>query len=87
MCPFIIKKKFTPEYPVSLVGQTTEFLTNAIIEGRFGSGEKLIENELQRQFGITGPIREAFRILERNGLVVTVPRKGYICSKDHKKAY
>jgi DNA-binding GntR family transcriptional regulator len=77
MCPLVIRKRFKAEYPPSLVGQTTEFLTDSIIEGRLAGGKRLVESGLQRQFGISrGPIREAFRILERNGLVITVPRKG-----------
>ena len=61
----------------SLVNQITDFLTNAIITGELESGERLVENELQRRFGISrGPIRESFRILEKKGLLITKPRKG-----------
>jgi DNA-binding GntR family transcriptional regulator len=77
-----VEKEFSPQYQVSLVEQITEFLTNAIIEGRLVGGQRLIENELQRRFGISrAPIRESFRILERNGLVITHPRKGTFVRK------
>lgn len=77
MSPFATKNKFIPKYSASLVEQITEFLTNAIIKGELESGQRLVENELQRKFGISrAPIRESFRILERNGFVVTFPRKG-----------
>ena len=73
----INEKEFSPQYPVPLVEQITEFLTSAIIEGRLRGGQRLVENELQRKFGVSRtPIRESFRILERNGLVINVPRKG-----------
>jgi DNA-binding GntR family transcriptional regulator len=73
----MIKRVFTPRYPVSFVEQITEFLTNAILEGRLQNGQRLGENELQRQFGISrAPIKESFRILEKNGLIVITPRKG-----------
>lgn len=72
-----IEKEFVPQYPTSLVEQVVEYLTNAIIEGRYKSGQRLVENELQRRFGISrGPIREAFVILEKNGLLTNIPRKG-----------
>ncbi len=74
---FAIENKFSPQYPVSLVEQVTEFLTNAIIDGKLENGQRLIENELQRKFRISrAPIRESFRILEKKGLVVIIPRKG-----------
>lgn len=77
---------FTPQYPVTLPEQITEYLTNAIIDGRLEDGQRLIENDLQRKFGISrGPIREAFRILEKNGLVSIIPRKGTFIRKIHRK--
>lgn len=37
----------------------------------------MVENELQKKFGVSrSTIRESFRILEKNGFVVNVPRKG-----------
>jgi DNA-binding GntR family transcriptional regulator len=82
----IIEREFSPQYPVSLVEQVMEFLTNAIIQGRFKGGERLVENELQRKLGISrGPIRESFRILEKNGLVTIIPRKGTFVRKISRK--
>ena len=61
---------FTPRFPATLTEQITRYLTQAITSGRFDSGERLVEHELKRQFGVSrGPIREALRILEKNGLV------------------
>jgi len=71
------QKNFNPRSSIPLVQQIADFLTNAIIEGRLKNGQRLVENELQRRFKISrAPIREAFRILEKNGLVVIIPRKG-----------
>jgi DNA-binding GntR family transcriptional regulator len=71
------QKHFNPQYSLPLVQQIHGFLTNAIIDGRLKNGQRLVENELQREFKISrAPIREAFRILEKNGLVVIIPRKG-----------
>lgn len=70
-------KEFIPRYSASLVRQLTNFLTNEVVEGRLKEGERLYEAGLQRRFGISrGPIRESFRILEKNGLLVTTPRRG-----------
>lgn len=82
----VTKIKFVPQYSVTLVEQITEFLTNAIIEGQLDSGQRLIEADLQRKFHISrAPIRESFRILESNGLIVIVPRKGTFVRKISQK--
>lgn len=86
MTNFNIEQEFNPQYPATLVGQITDFLTNAIIEGRLESGQRLVENELQRKFRISrAPIRESFRILEKNGLVINIPRKGTYVRKITQK--
>jgi len=81
-----MNKEFVPQFPVPLVEQITKFLSDAIIEGRLDGGQRLVENELQRDFGISrAPIREAFRVLEKNGLVVIIPRKGTFIRKVQQK--
>ena len=61
----------------SLAVQVSQVLTQAILEGKLKGGDHLLEAELQEQFGISrSPLREAFRDLEKKGLVVIVPRKG-----------
>ena len=63
--------------PVGLGAQVAESLTIGILEGTFKGGEQLIELELQNYFGVSrSPLREAFRELEKKGLVEIVPRKG-----------
>jgi DNA-binding GntR family transcriptional regulator len=72
-----IQKRFTKEIPESLSKYIGEIFANAIVEGKIKGGQKLVENEIQKRLGVSrSPIREAFRILERKGLVVNVPRKG-----------
>ena len=61
----------------SITDQIYEHLSASIIEGKIKPGEKLIENDLGHQFGISrSPLRECFRILESEGLIVIHPRKG-----------
>jgi DNA-binding GntR family transcriptional regulator len=68
---------FSSQMAKSLVEQISEALANAIIDGHLKPGEPLIEQVLQKQFGVSRtPIRETFRILEEKGLIVVVPRKG-----------
>jgi DNA-binding GntR family transcriptional regulator len=62
-----------------LAGQIAKILTDAILEGTLKGGDRLLEADLQKQFGISrSPIREAFHDLEKKGLVVTQPRKGTV---------
>ena len=63
--------------PSGLAYQVASALSGAILEGDFEGGDQLVEMELQSRFGISrSPLREAFRELEKQGLVVIVPRKG-----------
>ena len=49
----------------------------AILDGRSPPGERLKEIPLAEQLGISrGPIREALRLLERDGLVELIPNRG-----------
>ena len=52
-------------------------LTEMILDGTLELGEQLVETELQKHLGISrSPLREAFRDLERRGLVTHIPHKG-----------
>lgn len=52
-------------------------LRNAIVRGELAPGERLLEVTLARRLGVSRtPIREAIRMLELEGFVVMVPRKG-----------
>ncbi len=52
-------------------------LREAILKGELKPGERLMELQLAAKLGVSRtPIREAIRMLELEGLAVTVPRKG-----------
>ena len=54
-----------------------ESLREAIIQGKLGPGERLMEIQLAEEMGVSRtPVREAIRKLELEGLVVMTPRKG-----------
>ena len=48
-----------------------------IVEGELSLGQRISENALAAQFGVsTTPVREAFALLRREGLVRIVPQSG-----------
>lgn len=57
-------------------------LREAIIAGRLEPGQRLLENQLAEELGVSRtPVREAIRKLELEGFVVMVPRRGaYVAS-------
>lgn len=65
--------------PPSLVDVAATQLRRMIIGGQLRPGERVVENQLTQQLGISRPpLREALRVLEREGLVRGLPRKGAI---------
>jgi DNA-binding GntR family transcriptional regulator len=59
--------------------QVVELLRTAIISGRFDPGDRLIESTLSEEFGTSrGPVREALRQLENEGLVMSFPYRGAV---------
>ena len=57
-------------------------LVDAIVDGVFKGGERLVEQDLQRHFEVSrSPIREALRKLEKKGLVTIINRKGTFVNK------
>ena len=59
--------------------QVVEILRSAIITGGYEPGERLIEATLSTELGTSrGPVREALRQLENEGLVVSEPYKGAV---------
>ena len=54
-------------------------LREAILRGDLVAGERLMELQLAAKLGVSRtPIREAIRMLEQQGLAITIPRKGAI---------
>ena len=52
-------------------------LREEITSGRLESGERVLEVELARRFGVSRqPVREAIRTLEREGLLTSLPNRG-----------
>ena len=61
----------------SLTDTLADGLWKLINSGELKPGEKLLEEALAKRFGSSrGPLREAIRMLEAQGLVVTIPNRG-----------
>ena len=72
--------------PNILAEQVSRILSDSILEGVLKGGDRLVEAELQKKFGISrSPLREAFRDLEKRGLVVITPRKGTVVRQITRK--
>lgn len=61
----------------SLVELTVDRLRREILGGTLGPGERLVEEQITKRFGISrAPLREALRLLAQQGLVDHLPRRG-----------
>lgn len=61
----------------SLMAVVLDDLRRRILIGDFKPGRKINESEIAARLGVSrSPVREAFRVLEREGLIITLPRKG-----------
>ncbi len=67
---------------LNVTASVLQFLREKIIVGELKPGHKLNELSLSADLGISRPpLREAFRILERDHLVLNIPRKGTYVTK------
>lgn len=63
--------------PASLPEQIAEQVSQRILAGELQAGDRIQEQELSESFGVSrGPIREALRILEKDGVVRIMPNRG-----------
>lgn len=64
--------------PSTTAQHALEGLRRAIVTGRLGPGQRVPQEELAGQLGVSvAPVREALRILEQEGQVTYLPRRGY----------
>ena len=61
----------------SLPEQIAARLSERITAGAYAPGRRVMEQEVSLEFGVSrGPVREALRLLEKDGLVTILPRRG-----------
>ncbi|MGP4021451.1 GntR family transcriptional regulator [Saccharopolyspora sp. 5N708] len=66
----------------SLVQLATDALRRMILGGQLRPGERLIEDRITEQLGISRPpLREALQSLAREGLITRVPRRGAVVTR------
>ncbi|HEV7266640.1 MAG TPA: GntR family transcriptional regulator [Falsiroseomonas sp.] len=70
-------RRMAPVQPRTMVEQAAEAVVAAAARGAFLPGDRLVEAEIARDLGISRvPVREALRLLESQGIVVSTPYKG-----------
>jgi DNA-binding GntR family transcriptional regulator len=63
----------------SLRQRITNVLRTAIVNGRLKPGDRIVEEEVSEQLKVSrGPVREALRQLEQEGLVISYPYRGTV---------
>src|SRR5262245_33510027 len=66
-----------PVHHESLASIAVDWIAQHILDGTIPPGEKITEDWLASQMGISrSPVREALRELSRDGLVIFEPRRG-----------
>lgn len=74
---------------VTVRQQVAEIMRRKILTGKYLPGDRIKELELSSELGTSrGPVREAMRQLEEEGLVTYVPNKGcFVTTLDPKDAW
>lgn len=61
----------------SLPEQIAAQLSRRIVSGAYAPGQRVLEQAIAAEFAVSrGPVREALRLLEKDGLVTILPRRG-----------
>lgn len=61
----------------SLAEQIAARLAERILSGTYAPGQRIMEQAVASEFTVSrGPVREALRLLEKDGLVTILPRRG-----------
>ncbi len=62
----------------NLINEIADLMRESIVSGAIPPGTRLTEQDFARQLTVSrGSLREALRILESEGLVVDIPRRGF----------
>lgn len=66
----------------SLASQVADALREMIFSNEFVQGQQLRQDELSKRLGVSHiPVREAFQLLEAEGLITNVPYKGAVVTR------
>lgn len=71
-------KELAPIQQLDLVNEIANLVTRALLKGEYTPDEHLAEAPLARALNVSrAPVREALRLLESRGLVISKPRRGF----------
>jgi DNA-binding GntR family transcriptional regulator len=80
------QEKVSYSKPKSVVETVADYLRESIVAGDLKPGEKIRNNEITERLGVSSiPVREALRILESEGLVISRPGRGSWISRVSRK--
>jgi DNA-binding GntR family transcriptional regulator len=66
----------------SLATQVAEALRELIVSNTYKQGQQLRQDEIAKRLGVSHiPVREAFQLLEAEGLITNVPYKGAVVTR------
>ena len=70
----------------SLPQQISKYILKKIIKGEIRAGEKIVEEEISNQLNTSrAPVREALYLLQVDGIVERIPRRGTLVKKFTQK--
>jgi DNA-binding GntR family transcriptional regulator len=79
-------RKMQPLDVTNLRSQIEQRILTAILKGTFRPGDRLIGHTVAKNLGVSlAPVREALSALEREGIVIQVPRRGYFVAELSRK--
>jgi DNA-binding GntR family transcriptional regulator len=75
-------QKFIPANTSLLFEEVISSIFRAILDGHLKPGERLVEKTIAEEVGVSrSPVRQALQEMERQGIVLSIPRKGtYVAS-------
>lgn len=66
--------------------QVADIIRKMIVNGELKADQQISEREISQMLMVsTTPVKEAFRVLESEGLLYSIPRKGSYISKLSRK--
>jgi len=71
-----------PAGPSTTPQHALEALRRAIVDGTLRPGQRVLQEEIAGRLGVSvAPVREALRVLEQEGQVTYLPRRGYFVTE------
>ena len=78
--------KMQPLDVMNLRSHIEQRILSAIVEGDFRPGDRVAGHIVAKKLGVSrAPVREALSALEREGIVVQIPRRGYYVAEFTRK--